>query len=567
MMKFEVRLKSLSKVEGCGGLGGSRLTISDKEVTKQDLVIKGGDSGACKLLGDVMVMLERCKPMVVSFRAYSMDQIIMILKQRLMALPYTVFQPQALELCARKVYAASGDMRKALGICRLACFPGAIEMLETELRENACTSNLTSMVRVDHMAIALSRAYKSPIVDTIQSLPQHQQIVLCSAVKLFRRGKMDTTIGELNKYYIDLCKSTSIPPVGIMELSCMWNPQTWPIKLYTNIFGPSLKNSSMTSEAYKEAVLHAKEHILGPENCQPQSVYDLFTGSREYPCCFKSRNSYSCEEDNKPRFHSRKVTNRPLAGTIRRGKTPKEDYMLENQLLHDEKQCAEHIMLVYLGRNDVGKVSKPGSVNVEKLMNVERYSHVMHISSTVTRELLDELSTWDALRAALHVGTVSGAPKVTGELLDELRFPPGDKLLVSDNCISIDIFMPAAVNGKIQCSYITVLVKRVKAMELINKLEVTRRRPYSGGFGGISFTGDMDISLALRTIVFPTASRYGTMYSYRDSSKQRDWVAHLQAGAGIVVDSDPSDEQRECKNKAATLARAIDLAESSFVDK
>ncbi|KAI3760417.1 hypothetical protein L1987_50812 [Smallanthus sonchifolius] len=157
-----------------------------------------------------------CKPMVVSFRAYSMEQIIIILKQRLMALPYTVFQPQALELCARKVAAASGDMRKALGICR-----GAIEMLETELRESTCTSTLTSMVRVDHMAIALSRAYKSPIVDTIQSLPQHQQIVLCSAVKLFRRGKKDTTIGELNKFYIDICKSTLIPPVGIMELSCM----------------------------------------------------------------------------------------------------------------------------------------------------------------------------------------------------------------------------------------------------------------------------------------------------------------------------------------------------------
>ncbi|KAJ0902192.1 putative Cell division protein Cdc6/18 [Helianthus annuus] len=166
-----------------------------------------------------------CKPAVVSFRAYSMDQIIMILKQRLMALPYTVFQPQTLELCARmhhlnecmqKVAAASGDMRKALGICR-----GAIEMLETELRESTCTSTLTSMVRVDHMAIALSRAYKSPIVDTIQSLPQHQQIVLCSVVKLFRKGKKDTTIGELNKFYIDICKSTLIPPVGIMELSCM----------------------------------------------------------------------------------------------------------------------------------------------------------------------------------------------------------------------------------------------------------------------------------------------------------------------------------------------------------
>ncbi|XP_035843009.1 cell division control protein 6 homolog B isoform X3 [Helianthus annuus] len=117
---------------------------------------------------------------------------------------------------AMKVAAASGDMRKALGICR-----GAIEMSETELRESTCTSTLTSMVRVDHMAIALSRAYKSPIVDTIQSLPQHQRIVLCSVVKLFRKGKKDTTIGELNKFSIDISKSTFIPPVGIMELSCM----------------------------------------------------------------------------------------------------------------------------------------------------------------------------------------------------------------------------------------------------------------------------------------------------------------------------------------------------------
>ncbi|KAC9449870.1 hypothetical protein R6Q59_025892 [Mikania micrantha] len=157
-----------------------------------------------------------CKPLVVSFRAYSMEQIIIILKQRLMALPYIVFQPQALELCARKVAAASGDMRKALGICR-----GAIEMLETELKETIYTSTLTSMVRVDHMAIALSRAYKLPIVDTIQNLPQHQQIVLCSAVRLFRKGKKDTTIGELNKFYIDICKSTLIPPLGIIDISCI----------------------------------------------------------------------------------------------------------------------------------------------------------------------------------------------------------------------------------------------------------------------------------------------------------------------------------------------------------
>ncbi|GJR68873.1 anthranilate synthase alpha subunit 2, chloroplastic-like protein isoform X1 [Tanacetum coccineum] len=251
--------------------------------------------------------------------------------------------------------------------------------------------------------------------------------------------------------------------------------------------------SSMTTEAYKEAVLQAKEHILAGDIFQivlsqrferrtfadPFEVYRALriVNPSPYMTYLQARGSIL-------------VASSPEILT-RVKKTPKEDYMLENQLLHDEKQCAEHIMLVDLGRNDVGKV---------------------------TGELLDELSTWDALRAALPVGTVSGAPKV-------------------------------------------------KAMELIDKLEVTRRGPYSGGFGGISFTGDMDIALALRTIVFPTASRYDTMYSYRDSNKRRDWVAHLQAGAGIVADSDPGDEQRECENKAAALARAIDLAESSFVDK
>ena len=104
-------------------------------------------------------------------------------------------------------------------------------------------------------------------------------------------------------------------------------------------------------------------------------------------------------------------------------------------------------------------------------------------------------------------------------------------------------------------------------MELIDQLEVNRRGPYSGGFGGISFTGDMDIALALRTMVFPTATRYDTMYSYKDVHRRREWVAHLQAGAGIVADSDPGDEQRECENKAAGLARAVDLAESSFLEK
>ncbi|KAK4412426.1 Anthranilate synthase alpha subunit, chloroplastic [Sesamum alatum] len=308
------------------------------------------------------------------------------------------------------------------------------------------------------------------------------------------------------------------------------------IKLYTSLFGPSLSKSTMTSEEYQKAVMQAKEHILAGDIFQivlsqrferrtfadPFEVYRALriVNPSPYMTYLQARGCIlvASSPEILTRVKKSKITNRPLAGTVRRGKTPKEDYMLENQLLHDEKQCAEHIMLVDLGRNDVGKVSKSGSVKVEKLMNIERYSHVMHISSTVTGELSPDLTSWDALRAALPVGTVSGAPKV-------------------------------------------------KAMELIDQLEVTRRGPYSGGFGGISFSGDMDIALALRTIVFPTSTRYDTMYSYKDSGKRRDWVAHLQAGAGIVADSDPADEQRECENKAAALARAIDLAESSFVEK
>ncbi|XP_059430718.1 cell division control protein 6 homolog B-like [Corylus avellana] len=178
-----------------------------------------------------------CKPIVVTFRAYYRDQILKILQERLMALPYAVFQLQALELCARKVAAASGDMRKALCVCR-----SAIEVLEAELRESGSNFNSSTVeksffeqqiptvpdilkkqeidvVRLDHMAVALSKTYKSPIVDTIQSLPQHQQIALCSAVKLFRGGKKDATVGELNKSYMDICKTSLIPPVGSLELS------------------------------------------------------------------------------------------------------------------------------------------------------------------------------------------------------------------------------------------------------------------------------------------------------------------------------------------------------------
>ncbi|CAL0307748.1 unnamed protein product [Lupinus luteus] len=180
-----------------------------------------------------------CKPIVVTFRAYCKDQILRILQERLSELPYIVFQHQALELCARKVAAACGDMRKALCICR-----SAIEMLEAEIRESTSKSNTSleekasseqkttttsdhtkkhefDTVRIDHMALSLSKTYRSPVVDTIQSLPLYQQIVLCSSMKHFRGTKKETILGELYKSYMGICKLSQIQSAGFLEFSDM----------------------------------------------------------------------------------------------------------------------------------------------------------------------------------------------------------------------------------------------------------------------------------------------------------------------------------------------------------
>lgn len=202
------------------------------------------------------------------------------------------------------------------------------------------------------------------------------------------------------------------------------------------------------------------------------------------------------------------LTNRPLAGTRRRGRTREEDLALEAELLADPKEIAEHAMLVDLGRNDVGRVARPGSIELASVMSVERYSHVMHISSTVTGVLRDGLDCWDALRATLPVGTISGAPKI-------------------------------------------------RAMQIIDELEKVRRGPYGGGLGWVSLDGEMDMALALRTIVVPVAQREPT-------NPRGVWMYHIQAAGGIVADSVPDLEFKETVNKAAALGRAIDLAERAF---
>ncbi len=193
------------------------------------------------------------------------------------------------------------------------------------------------------------------------------------------------------------------------------------------------------------------------------------------------------------------VTNRPLAGTRRRGATEEEDAALEAELLADPKELSEHIMLVDLARNDVGMVAQPGTIALaeSELMAVERYSHVMHISSDVKGLLAEGMTAFDALRAALPVGTVSGAPKI-------------------------------------------------RAMEIIDEFEPTRRGPYAGAVGYVDFCGNMDTCIALRTMVITGGKVY------------------LQAGAGFVAESVPQSEYEETINKARALLKAIEVAEAGL---
>ncbi|HEV2325554.1 MAG TPA: anthranilate synthase component I [Terracidiphilus sp.] len=193
------------------------------------------------------------------------------------------------------------------------------------------------------------------------------------------------------------------------------------------------------------------------------------------------------------RVNRRKVEYRPIAGTRRRGATEDEDHALAEEMLHDEKERAEHVMLVDLGRNDVGRVSEFGSVKVDRLMFVERYSHVMHIVSSIEGKLRPELTAVDALRACFPAGTLSGAPKV-------------------------------------------------RAMEIIEELEPTRRGTYGGAVLYADFSGNLDSCIAIRSMLAVGGKGY------------------VQAGAGIVADSVPESEHQESINKAQAVIRAIEQA-------
>mgnify|MGYP001619331802 CR=1 FL=1 len=269
---------------------------------------------------------------------------------------------------------------------------------------------------------------------------------------------------------------------------------------------------TISKERFTDMVAVAKEHILNGDIFQvvlsqrfdfdlDADPFDMYRSLRQVnpsPYMYFIRHPEVTVVGSSPepmvQLLDGRVISRPIAGTRRRGRTEADDRRMAAELSEDPKERAEHIMLVDLARNDVGRVGVFGTERVEELFTLERYSHVMHLTSQVSAELREGLTPIDVLRATLPAGTVSGAPKV-------------------------------------------------RAMQIIDDLEATRRGPYAGVVGYVDFTGQLDTAIAIRTMFVAPGGR-----------------AYVQAGAGIVVDSDPASEDLECANKAAALLAAVPAA-------
>jgi anthranilate synthase component 1 len=273
--------------------------------------------------------------------------------------------------------------------------------------------------------------------------------------------------------------------------------------------------SEFTREGFKSAVEKARQYIIDGDAMQivlsqrlsipfRQKPIDLYRALRSlnpspymYYLNLDDHYVVGSSPEILVRLEDGAVTVRPIAGTRPRGSDRARDLALEKELLADPKELAEHLMLIDLGRNDAGRVSQTGSVELTEKMIVERYSHVMHIVSNVEGQLKPDMSAMDVLRATFPAGTVSGAPKI-------------------------------------------------RAMEIIDELEPVKRGIYSGAVGYISWSGNMDTAIAIRTAVI------------------KDQQLYIQAGAGIVYDSVPENEWIETMNKARAIFRAVALAESGL---
>ena len=322
---------------------------------------------------------------------------------------------------------------------------------------------------------------------------------------------------------VELEKRLRAPLPAEKTLRAIHSPPQAPTSLVANYEGipaPAKVDQSVQSNVsqheYEQRVERAKDYIMAgdafqvvpsqrfqrPISAEPFTIYRALRTINPSPYVFYLRTPECDVVGASPellvRVEDGLVTTHPIAGTRPRGADDDQDHALSEELLADEKERAEHLMLVDLGRNDIGRVAEAGSVRVPNFMSVEKFSHVMHIVSHVTGKLRTDMSALDALRAVFPAGTVSGAPKI-------------------------------------------------RAMEIIAELEGQQRGLYAGAVGHVGFNGDLDTCIALRTMVV------------------KDGVAYVQAGGGVVADSDPTSEYEESGNKAAALLRAIELAHTLHV--
>ncbi len=291
------------------------------------------------------------------------------------------------------------------------------------------------------------------------------------------------------------------PPEGMTAKRVVVDPEAQAVPA-SNFSKTDFEQSVQAAQKYIRAgdifQVVLSQRFETPLLADPFNVYRALRYVNPSPYMFFLKRGNLCVTGASPemlvRVQDRQLEYRPIAGTRRRGRDPEEEECLEHELISDEKERAEHLMLVDLGRNDLGRVSEYGSVQVADLMFLEKYSHVMHLVSSLKGRLRPDLDCFNALSACFPAGTVTGAPKV-------------------------------------------------RAMEIIEELEPCRRGIYAGAVGYLDFSGNLDTCITIRTLVISNGKVYA------------------QAGAGIVADSIPSLEHKECQNKARALFQALDLSQ------
>lgn len=362
--------------------------------------------------------------------------------------------------------------------------------------------------------------YYEEIPDTKQDIDNHDDTFFCIFDEFLVFDHVESSIRIVQIVNPDETKSASqmyqkmVETLELTYVKIFQNPESYPE--IVSVLSPLHFEKETSDAEFIESVKISKKHIYDGDIFQilpsrkvrfeldvpPFQVYRALRAVNPSPYMY-----YFKAEDYKiigssPEILVKKAKDkvilRPIAGTRKRGKNSKEDELLEKDLLADPKEIAEHIMLVDLGRNDLGRICKSGSVKVEDLKVIEKYSHVMHIVSQCIGTLDDSKTMFDAVRASLPAGTVSGAPKI-------------------------------------------------RAMEIIDRIEKFHRGIYSGGLGYFSYSEDLDIAIILRTLIV------------------KGNKAYLQAGAGIVYDSDPDFELNETNIKMGAVLRAIEWARSGMV--